>query len=503
MRKTTVSSTGVTLDEHFYIGGYEIYRRYGSPGNITLERHTLHVMDDKQRVALVETLTINAKTSEATLPSMAIRFQYSNHLGTACLELDETGAVITYEEYYPYGSTSYQAGRTIAETSLKRYRYTGRERDKESGLEYHTARYYAPWVGRWTSCDPKGPEPDTNLYVYVTCQPTRLIDPSGRDGWDRFWGGLKAVGGAIETGAGLALVSAGVATGWTGVGLLLVAAGAVVTAHGLDTVQAGVRTVITGQNTDTFTSLGLQKAGLSRRAANLIDAGIGVAGTLGATAVAKIPAVAGAARAGAEAEGLVHLTSAKAAAEIATTETLGKGASTVYAGPASLADASKAGRVLRTLLPPGNVTDVVRVPNAAAGAFRVPAVVGPSTAVQRMVGTVYTAGAGSINLATGAFTRTGPAVNQLGWYGVDAVINMFARSYPTAKSWVDWGPNATTGAIDPTATFHLGGQTTVKIGGMSPSAVDLNAQPYGGGFPIGRDQMSTPQPAGVGATLSW
>ena len=85
---------------------------YAAGGNVTLERHTLHVMDDKQRVALVETITINAKAAPAPCPSTTIRYQFGNHLGTACLELDETGAVITYEEYYPYGSTSYQAGRT-------------------------------------------------------------------------------------------------------------------------------------------------------------------------------------------------------------------------------------------------------------------------------------------------------------------------------------------------------------------------------------------------------
>ena len=156
VRKTTLSANGVKLHETLYVGGYEVYRRYASAGNPTLERHTLHVMDDKQRVALVETVTINEKVPPSTLPITAIRYQFGNHLGTACLELDETGAVITYEEYYPYGGTSYQAGRSIAEASLKRYRYTAKECDKETGLYYHGARYYAPWIGRWTSCDPKG-----------------------------------------------------------------------------------------------------------------------------------------------------------------------------------------------------------------------------------------------------------------------------------------------------------------------------------------------------------
>src|SRR6266568_8196847 len=111
-------------------------------------------MDDKKRVALVETKTVDASAPPNSLPSTTTRYRYDNHLGTACLELDETAAVISYEEYYPYGCTSYQAGYTTTEVNLKRYRYTGKERDEESGFYYHGARYYAPWLGRWTSCDP-------------------------------------------------------------------------------------------------------------------------------------------------------------------------------------------------------------------------------------------------------------------------------------------------------------------------------------------------------------
>lgn len=178
VRKTTLSANGVKLHETLYVGGYEVYRRYASAGNPTLERHTLHVMDDKQRVALVETVTINEKVPPSTLPITAIRYQFGNHLGTACLELGETGAVITYEEYYPYGGTSYQAGRSIAEASLKRYRFTAKECDKETGLYYHGARYYAPWIGRWTSCDPKGL---INRFEYGANNPIAFLDPDGRE----------------------------------------------------------------------------------------------------------------------------------------------------------------------------------------------------------------------------------------------------------------------------------------------------------------------------------
>ncbi len=177
-RVRKVVESGSLTKERIYLGSHEIFRqRNGSV--LTLQRETLHVMDDKQCIALVETQTIDGGLP-VTSPASLIRYQLSNHLGSACLELDESGAVISYEEYYPYGSTSYQAGRNAAEVSLKRYRYTGKERDEETGLYDYGARYYASWLGRWTSCDPLGVKDGINLYSYVANNPIHLIDSTGK-----------------------------------------------------------------------------------------------------------------------------------------------------------------------------------------------------------------------------------------------------------------------------------------------------------------------------------
>ena len=143
------------VEERLYLGGFEIYRCHDGPigaNTATLERETLHIMDDKQRIALVETRTLDTAGNDPAPPEL-IRYQFGNHLGSASLELDGQAQIVSYEEYTPYGSTSYQAVRSQTETA-KRYRYTGKERDEESGLNYHSARYYAPWIARWTSCDP-------------------------------------------------------------------------------------------------------------------------------------------------------------------------------------------------------------------------------------------------------------------------------------------------------------------------------------------------------------
>ena len=185
VRKVTERPDGSKAHERIYLGGFEIYREYNR-NKVVLERETLHVMDDKQRIALVETKTIDHKPPYKHLPHVLIRYQFTNHLDSSTLELDEEASVISYEEYYPYGSTSYEAVRRVVEVSPKRYRFTGKERDTESGNDYFGARYYASTMGRFMSPDPSRlsilpTNPQTwNRYSYVYNNPLALRDENGK-----------------------------------------------------------------------------------------------------------------------------------------------------------------------------------------------------------------------------------------------------------------------------------------------------------------------------------
>jgi RHS repeat-associated protein len=172
MRKVTELATGQIKEERVYLGIFEIYRKSGAE---PLVRETLHIMDDKQRIALVET---RIRGNEPGVPQQLIRYQFGNHLDSVSLELDDQAHIVSYEEYTPCGSTSYQAVRSRTETP-KRYRYTGKERDEESGLYYYGARYYAAWLGRWTSCDPIGIGDSINLFVHAKNRPITLKDVGG------------------------------------------------------------------------------------------------------------------------------------------------------------------------------------------------------------------------------------------------------------------------------------------------------------------------------------
>jgi RHS repeat-associated protein len=166
-----------TRSERIYVGALEVYREYDGDGDITLQRESLNVLDDTRRVALVETRTAGQDRG----PRQLVRYQLADRLDSCVLELDQGAQVISYEQYYPYGATSYQAVRRCTEAP-KRYRYTGKERDTETGLDYHGARYYMPWLGRWASCDPAGLADGTNLYSYAQGNPVKLNDPGGRQG---------------------------------------------------------------------------------------------------------------------------------------------------------------------------------------------------------------------------------------------------------------------------------------------------------------------------------
>ncbi|MCY1056207.1 SpvB/TcaC N-terminal domain-containing protein [Nannocystis sp. SCPEA4] len=181
VRKVTVNQSSTTSKQRLYFGSWETYREHkniNTTNDLDLERETLHVHDDHGRVCLIETKTVHAGSPVVT-PANVARYQYSNHLGTANLELDDDADLISYEEFHSYGTSSYRAANSAIEVSEKRYRYTGQERDEETGLAYHGARYYAPWLARWTAADPIGLDDGPNRYAYVSNSPIVLHDPSG------------------------------------------------------------------------------------------------------------------------------------------------------------------------------------------------------------------------------------------------------------------------------------------------------------------------------------
>ncbi len=155
-RKVTDRQNGTRRSERLYFDGWEIEREYAGDGATVMQaRESLHVFDGRRRIAVLDTQTIvDGRAVDA--PAHGARYQLGNHLGSVSVELDQAAALISYEEYTPYGSPALRAGANAAEVRRKRYGYVARERDPETGFAHHGSRYYATWLGRWSGCDPAG-----------------------------------------------------------------------------------------------------------------------------------------------------------------------------------------------------------------------------------------------------------------------------------------------------------------------------------------------------------
>jgi RHS repeat-associated protein len=175
VRKVVVS--GANVAERRYLGGCEL-DTVSVNGAAREATRTLRVPSGDRIVALLEQSTM--EDGQPVQRAWVSRYQLGDQLDSTTVELDDAGSPLTYEEFHPYGTSAYFASRASAGVSLKRYRFSAKERDEETGLNYHGARYYAPWLGRWLSPDPSGLVDGTNLYAYTRGNPVCRHDPGGR-----------------------------------------------------------------------------------------------------------------------------------------------------------------------------------------------------------------------------------------------------------------------------------------------------------------------------------
>jgi RHS repeat-associated protein len=131
-------------------------------------------------------------TSTSPSANGNINWLVGDQLGTPRMVFDKTGSLanVKRHDYLPFGE-ELNAGTGSRSTALGftgdaiRQKFTSKERDNESGLDYFEARYYGSAYGRFTSPDPLGghtEDPQTlNAYTYVRNNPQRFTDPSGLD----------------------------------------------------------------------------------------------------------------------------------------------------------------------------------------------------------------------------------------------------------------------------------------------------------------------------------
>jgi len=114
-------------------------------------------------------------------------YYFSDHLKTASVITDAVGTIKSESDYYPWGGEL----QFVANDS-NHYKFTGKERDAETQLDYFGARYYSNGLGRWVSADwSAAPVPvpyasfgdpqSLNQYSYVRNIPTVNVDTDGHE----------------------------------------------------------------------------------------------------------------------------------------------------------------------------------------------------------------------------------------------------------------------------------------------------------------------------------
>lgn len=114
-------------------------------------------------------------------PSDSAVYYLDDHLGSTSVILDSSANIVSESDYYPYGGEI-----PIITGDTNRYKFTGKERDGETGLDNFGARYYGSNFGRFMTPDPPRlsaffDDPQTwNHYSYAHNNPLEYVDSNGK-----------------------------------------------------------------------------------------------------------------------------------------------------------------------------------------------------------------------------------------------------------------------------------------------------------------------------------
>jgi RHS repeat-associated protein len=160
--------------------GQQIAEFDGANGNLKKE----YIYGASGLVATVEPTAVNTNGTHYTTP---------DHLGSPRIVTNSSSSVVSRHDFMPFGEELIAGigGRTSGMgygiVDGLRQKFTSKERDNETGLDYFINRYCSSTQGRFTSADPfmgsgKTDDPQSwNRYAYVLNNPVRLVDRDGLD----------------------------------------------------------------------------------------------------------------------------------------------------------------------------------------------------------------------------------------------------------------------------------------------------------------------------------
>jgi RHS repeat-associated protein len=137
---------------------------------------------------LSEAVFLLAALASPGLGAERIRYVHTDALGSIRALTDEAGNVVERHDYLPFGEEWCGTAACGSTAPGQPRRFTGKERDVETGLDYFGARYLQPGMGRFTATDSRMSMGEATLnpqkwnrYTYALSNPFRYVDPDGRE----------------------------------------------------------------------------------------------------------------------------------------------------------------------------------------------------------------------------------------------------------------------------------------------------------------------------------
>lgn len=122
----------------------------------------------------------------------SVRYYHLDGLGSVRAVTNQAGVVVERHDYLPYGEecTTGPCASNPGVGAGQPRKFTGKERDAETGLDYFGARYYGSKIGRFTTVDPLYTWQENlvdpqrwNRYAYARNNPLKYVDPDGKVIW--------------------------------------------------------------------------------------------------------------------------------------------------------------------------------------------------------------------------------------------------------------------------------------------------------------------------------
>jgi RHS repeat-associated protein len=133
-------------------GGNRVKKTNGSSGTIYWRDASGEVIDEANLSDTMQNEYVffsGKRIARRDVPTGHKHYYFSDHLGSASVITSDLGVIQEESDYYPYGGEI-----AITNGDPNTYKFTGKERDSESGLDMFGARYYGSSLGRFETADP-------------------------------------------------------------------------------------------------------------------------------------------------------------------------------------------------------------------------------------------------------------------------------------------------------------------------------------------------------------